>query len=179
MENENSNDGSSRILHGNIYRDHSLHATRQRSISNKRFRQPSHSQPPPKGRRGHLPYLLPRSVTNMPILASASPYRTLAVTFVAWKALLLAIAAGSHVGPLYDTSSSLLTLSPDHDESPIRNLVTRLCSWDAIYFIKNAQRGYLFEQEWAFGAALPAVISFVIRCRFPPLFPHPGASSRK
>lgn len=101
----------------------------------------------------------------MPFLAQQSPYRTLTVTFVAWKVLLLAIAAGSHqVGPLYDTSSSLLTLSTtEHDETQLRSLVTRLCSWDAIYFIKNAQRGYLFEQEWAFGSALPMSISFVIR----------------
>lgn len=99
----------------------------------------------------------------MPFLAQQSPYRTLAVTFVAWKVLLLAIAAGSQIGPLYDTSSSLLTLSTDHGETPLRNLVTRLCSWDAIYFMKNAQRGYLFEQEWAFGSALPLSISFIIR----------------
>ncbi|KAJ4393354.1 ER membrane glycoprotein subunit of the GPI transamidase complex-like protein [Gnomoniopsis smithogilvyi] len=100
----------------------------------------------------------------MPILKHQSPYWTLTVTFVAWKILLLAIAAGSQVGPLYDTSSSLLTFDPEHGaQTSIRNLVTRLCSWDAIYFIKNAQRGYLFEQEWAFGSALPTCISLVIR----------------
>ncbi|KAJ4414315.1 ER membrane glycoprotein subunit of the GPI transamidase complex-like protein [Gnomoniopsis sp. IMI 355080] len=100
----------------------------------------------------------------MHILQRQSPYRTLTVFFVAWKVLLLAIAAGSQVGPLYDTSSELLTLSSEPGaETPVRNLITRLCSWDAIYFIKNAQRGYLFEQEWAFGSALPACISLVIR----------------
>ncbi|KAF3761275.1 family 76 glycosyltransferase [Cryphonectria parasitica EP155] len=37
----------------------------------------------------------------------------------------------------------------------------RLTSWDAIYFIKAAERGYLFEQEWAFGPALPTCISLL------------------
>ncbi|CAN8098103.1 unnamed protein product [Discula destructiva] len=101
----------------------------------------------------------------MPVLKTDSSYRSITVVFVAWKVLLLAVAAASQVGPTYDTSSSLLTLSPFTNEASTyaSNLVTRLVSWDAIYFVKAAQRGYLFEQEWAFGSALPTCISLVIR----------------
>lgn len=88
---------------------------------------------------------------------SGSPYTTLTAAFLSWKAVLFAIAAGSRVGPTYDTSSSLLVPG-----SP-PTLLTRLSSWDAIYFLKAAQRGYLFEQEWAFGSALPNCVSLIIR----------------
>lgn len=85
------------------------------------------------------------------------PLTTLTAAFVSWKAVLVAIAAGSRVGPTYDTSSSLLV--PDSQPT----LLTRLSSWDAIYFLRAAERGYLFEQEWAFGSALPNCISLIIR----------------
>lgn len=96
----------------------------------------------------------------MPAVQHAHPYRTLTAVFVAWKAVLLAVAAGSQVGPTYDTSSSLL--APD-DGAAGPGLVTRLTSWDAIYFVRSAQRGYVFEQEWAFGSALPNCISLISR----------------
>lgn len=95
----------------------------------------------------------------MPTANNGRPYRTLTTVFVAWKVFLLAIAAGSQVGPTYDTSSSLL--APDGAPGP--GLVTRLTSWDAIYFVRSAQRGHLFEQEWAFSSALPNCISLIIR----------------
>lgn len=82
---------------------------------------------------------------------------TLTAAFLSWKAVLLAIAAGSRVGPTYDTSSALLV--PDSQPT----LLTRLSSWDAIYFLRAAERGYLFEQEWAFGSALPNCISLITR----------------
>lgn len=95
---------------------------------------------------------------------TTNPYATLTVIFVGWKVLLLAIAVGSQVAPTYDTSSSLL-LTPDQQLHlhPIRTFLTRLTSWDAIYFVKAAQRGYLFEQEWAFGSALPRCVSLLLR----------------
>lgn len=106
----------------------------------------------------------PLIITTMSVLQNDSPYRTLTIVFVAWKVLVLAVAAGSQVGPTYDTSSGLLTLSPHggDDSTRVRNLTARLVSWDAIYFVKAAQRGYLFEQEWAFGSALPTCISFLV-----------------
>jgi GPI mannosyltransferase 2 len=88
---------------------------------------------------------------------SGSPYITLTATFLSWKAALFAIAAGSRVGPTYDTSSSLLVPASQP------TLLTRLSSWDAIYFLKAAERGRLFEQEWAFASALPNSISLIIR----------------
>ncbi|CAJ2505678.1 Uu.00g130720.m01.CDS01 [Anthostomella pinea] len=87
------------------------------------------------------------------------PVQGLLGAFLAWKAFLFAIAVGSAVGPAYDTSSTLITTGrASYDESPL-DLATRLTRWDAMYFIQASRRGYLFEQEWAFGAGLPAVIS--------------------
>lgn len=91
--------------------------------------------------------------------ADGHPYLAISIAFVAWKAGLVAIAVGSQVGPTYDTSSGLL-IDPDQNTG---RLLTRLTSWDAIYFVKAAQRGYLFEQEWAFGSALPWCISVLIQ----------------
>jgi phosphatidylinositol glycan class V len=30
-------------------------------------------------------------------------------------------------------------------------ITSKLVKWDAIYFVQTARRGYVFEQEWAFG----------------------------
>lgn len=111
---------------------------------------------------------MPATSTN-----NGSPFTTLTAAFLSWKAVLFAIAAGSRVGSTYDTSSSLLV--PDSPPT----FLTRLSSWDAIYFLKAAERGHLFEQEWAFGSALPKCISLIIRAlRIPRLglltTPGPG-----
>lgn len=88
------------------------------------------------------------------------PYLTISVVFAVCKTALFAIVAGSQVGPTYDSSPALLV---DH------GLLARLTSWDAIYFVKAAQRGgKLFEQEWAFGSALPDCISALARRTFSP-----------
>jgi phosphatidylinositol glycan class V len=90
------------------------------------------------------------------------PIRTLILSFLAWKTLLLVIAAASP-GPGYDTSASLLSGSSDNPagELPaaLHYLVGKLTKWDAIYFVKSANRGYLFEQEWAFGWGFSRVIA--------------------
>lgn len=88
---------------------------------------------------------------------NGTPHTTLTATFLASKTFLFAIAAGSRVGPTYDTSSGLLV------PGSTPTFLTRLSSWDAIYFLRAAERGYLFEQEWAFGSALPNCISLIIR----------------
>lgn len=96
----------------------------------------------------------------MPLLDPRSPPKSLIGAFFAWKALLLAIAIGSGVGPAYDTSSTLVTPEiPTSNESTF-DLATKLTRWDSIYFIQASRRGYLFEQEWAFGSGLPTVIVF-------------------
>lgn len=119
------------------------------------------------------------------------PYRTLLACFAAWKLFLFAIALGSSlIGDAYDTSAELVVPPPgtdyddDDDDAAAaaaaasrvvgvvgpprteglgRGLVTRLASWDAIYFVSIARRGYRFEQEWAFGAGLPAVVRALLR----------------
>ena len=89
------------------------------------------------------------------------PLQTLVGVFAAWKSFLLAVAIGSSVGPAYDTSSTLTSpLIPSPNESTF-DVATKLTRWDAIYFMQAARRGYLFEQEWAFGSGLPTVISFI------------------
>ncbi len=101
--------------------------------------------------------------------ALARPYRTLIATFVAWKLLLLAIAVGSCIGDAYDTSAALAVLGghghDTHQPSPTitEKLATRFASWDAIYFVSVAHRGYRFEQEWAFGSGLPIVLRTIIQ----------------
>lgn len=100
--------------------------------------------------------------------------RTLVKSFVAWKIFLLAIALGSSTTPSYDTSTSLaLSLPPDHISSSSAShpepslswtdiLAVRLTRWDAIYFTQSANRGYVFEQEWAFGYGMPLLVSKLI-----------------
>ena len=99
----------------------------------------------------------------------AHPVRRLTIYFIGWKLLLLLIIAASP-GPGYDTSTTLLgpewtstkesgigSLDYAHHGSresisAVLSLVRRnLVRWDSIYFLSTAQRGYLFEQEWAFG----------------------------
>ncbi|KAL7621830.1 ER membrane glycoprotein subunit of the GPI transamidase complex-like protein [Parahypoxylon ruwenzoriense] len=91
------------------------------------------------------------------------PISSLFGAFFAWKAFLLAIAFGSSVGPAYDTSSTLISPRIASSEESIFDLATKLTRWDSIYFTQVARRGYLFEQEWAFGSGLPTVISFFIQ----------------
>lgn len=89
------------------------------------------------------------------------PIRSLVALFVGWKALLLLVAACSP-GPGYDTSASLTELG-DGKELPLvlRFIVGKLIRWDAIYFVKVSSRGYLFEQEWAFGWGFTRAIAFL------------------
>lgn len=100
--------------------------------------------------------------------ALARPYQTLITSFAAWKLLLFTIALGSCVGDAYDTSGSLAVLGNDgHPPGLATSLVTRFASWDAIYFLTAARRGYRFEQEWAFGAPLPMTIRAITRGTIP------------
>ncbi|GKT77535.1 GPI mannosyltransferase 2 [Colletotrichum tofieldiae] len=90
---------------------------------------------------------------------ASHPRQTLITAFVAWKALLLAIALGSAVAPSYDTSTTLMLQRNESDVS----IVTRLTRWDALYFTQSARRGYVFEQEWAFNAGLPVIVSGLVK----------------
>ena len=84
------------------------------------------------------------------------PYTSLLAAFISWKLLILTIILFSP-GRGYDTSTTVL---PSFLDTPIpanfaqralRHLSTRVVRWDAIYFTQIAQRGYIWEQEWAFG----------------------------
>ena len=94
-------------------------------------------------------------------LLSSHPIRILFLSFAFWKSLLLVVAATSP-GPGYDTSASLTTPAQDQaGELPatLRHLIAKLKKWDAIYFVKSASRGYVFEQEWAFGWGFSRLIA--------------------
>ncbi|KAK3901877.1 glycosyltransferase [Staphylotrichum tortipilum] len=117
-----------------------------------------------------------------PASPSRSPTLTILTAFLAWKSLLLLIAVGAAlVGDAYDTSGGLALLldaggrglaNQSGGDARLgsglgagsglarlgRELVARLSSWDAVYFVAAAKRGYRFEQEWAFGAGLPVVV---------------------
>lgn len=101
---------------------------------------------------------------------SITAERALLKAFLAWKAFLLSIVLASSFFSSYDSSTSLaLDLGPDHapDSPPLPSsladaIATRLTRWDAIYFTAIAHRGYLYEQEWAFGPGLPYFVSKVL-----------------
>jgi phosphatidylinositol glycan class V len=88
--------------------------------------------------------------------------RTLVTVFVAWKLFLFLMAAGSTVGPAYDTSGSITLDVASRGSTCAPAILARLTSWDAIYFTQVARRGYLFEQEWAFGSGLTIVIEYLV-----------------
>lgn len=118
---------------------------------------------------------MPTSTSGQPSQAHTHPYRTLLASFAAWKLFLFAIALGSSlVGDAYDTSASLVVevvgnSTKSSNDGPSltgsfgSRFISRLTSWDAIYFTSVARRGYRFEQEWAFGGALPVVVRGVIK----------------
>ncbi|KAB5583256.1 GPI mannosyltransferase 2 [Coniochaeta sp. 2T2.1] len=97
------------------------------------------------------------------------PVRTIIAVFAAWKLFLFLIAAGSTVvGPAYDTSASLALDAASAGKtnssgSAYPKVLARLTSWDAIYYTQVARRGYLYEQEWAFGSGLTIVIESVVK----------------
>lgn len=93
------------------------------------------------------------------------PLRNLVVLFALWNIFLLLIACCSP-GEGYDTSTTLI-LSPEKTKDGIalpvalQYLTNKLTRWDAIYFVQTANRGYVFEQEWAFGWGFTRVINGV------------------
>ncbi|KAI8964504.1 glycosyltransferase family 76 protein [Daldinia sp. FL1419] len=89
------------------------------------------------------------------------PIRSLIGSFITWKVLLILIVIGSSVGPAYDTSSTLLSPEIASSHESTFDLATKLTRWDSIYFIQASRRGYLFEQEWAFGPGFPTIISYL------------------
>ena len=112
-----------------------------------------------------MPLLIPRPES---LLNIDRPYLLLGLLFAIWKALLLVLVLLAP-GPGYDTSTTLLP--PLLDGSPssalystlLWRVATRLVRWDALYFTQIARRGYVFEQEWAFGWGHTQLLGLVAR----------------
>lgn len=119
-----------------------------------------------------------------------NPYLSLIIYFALWKVFLISIACLSP-GQGYDTSTSLLLRQSQSPASVIEfgngtvwnwlghRLISKLTRWDAIYFTRISARGYLFEQEWAFGWGFTRLVSWIVtgggemvmrRCRADCLF---------
>ena len=94
--------------------------------------------------------------------------RLLVVLFCLWKVVLFIVIALAP-GPGYDTSSLLLNDANSRNVSAANcgevatstPLLLKFVRWDAIYFLRIAQRKYVFEQEWAFGPGFPSLVSLV------------------
>lgn len=69
-------------------------------------------------------------------------------------------------GPGYDTSTTLLNhksylaFQTDHILS---EGLSKFVRWDAVYFTQISLRGYVFEQEWAFGWGFTKLLALLTR----------------
>ncbi|KAK9457446.1 hypothetical protein V1511DRAFT_514857 [Dipodascopsis uninucleata] len=83
---------------------------------------------------------------------------TLSKVFLLVKSILFTIP--QLVVSQYDTSSQLIFNS---SEAPkwLSYGLSRFIVWDTVFFIKIAQRGYIYEQEWAFGWLWTRLIRWV------------------
>ncbi|KPM34742.1 GPI mannosyltransferase 2 [Neonectria ditissima] len=102
-----------------------------------------------------------------PATVSSRPLLSLAAAFAAWKTFLLAVALAAAAAPDYDTSTAVFFDAVYGPAAAARPpppaLAARLTRWDALYFVASAHRGYVYEQEWAFAAGLPALVRAVGR----------------
>ncbi|KAL6854643.1 family 76 glycosyltransferase [Trichoderma novae-zelandiae] len=90
------------------------------------------------------------------------PLQSLFAVFAAWKGFLLAVALGTTISQDYDTSTSLFFEHAYGSSANASGLATRLTRWDALYFMQAARHGYVYEQQWAFGAALPLSVRGIL-----------------
>lgn len=96
------------------------------------------------------------------------PKSFLVLSFIVWKLILLCIALTSP-GPGYDTSTALLhpylNLAQPRSVSEweLAPRLSSLVRWDAVYFTQLARRGYLWEQEWAFGWGFTNLVAVTSR----------------
>ncbi|KAL0640855.1 ER membrane glycoprotein subunit of the GPI transamidase complex-like protein [Maublancomyces gigas] len=91
-------------------------------------------------------------------------YLRILLLFSSWKFILLSLALLTP-SPSYDTSTSLILKASQLGSgwAPVERLCEKLTRWDAIYFVKAAERGYINEQEWAFGWGFVQVVSGLAR----------------
>jgi phosphatidylinositol glycan class V len=100
-----------------------------------------------------------------------TPAVQLILVFSIWKVGLLLLAALTP-GPGYDTSGLILFINDGNRHvqyqslSVIERLTLKLFRWDALYFVKATQRGYEYEQEWAFSATYSSILRVISNCTF-------------
>jgi phosphatidylinositol glycan class V len=98
-------------------------------------------------------------MTSLTVAAAARPHLFLVAAFALYKTALLLIAAGTLALDDYDTSSARFSELAPGGSAP-GALAGKLLRWDAVYFIHTAQeRGYVYEQSWAFGIGFSAVVA--------------------
>lgn len=95
-----------------------------------------------------------------------NPLRSLLTLFVVYKALILFVATFTP-GPGYDTSTHLYE---DQISKEAKNcgaiawvlkvVAKNLTRWDALFFTRVADKGYVVEQYWAFGYGWTQLISY-------------------
>ncbi|KAF2628703.1 glycosyltransferase family 76 protein [Macroventuria anomochaeta] len=101
-------------------------------------------------------------------VSKASDKKQLALVFCVWKTLLILLAAFCP-GPGYDTSALILVDASTNryanleSSSRFEHFVLTIFRWDALYFVKAAERGLVFEQEWAFSPAFSKLLSVTAR----------------
>lgn len=96
------------------------------------------------------------------LLRLDNPVGSLTLAFLLWKALLFVVITACP-GPGYDTSTTLIPreewgLVSSQTESLPQSL--KFVRWDSIYFLHIVEKGYVFEQEWAF--SYPRILSWVV-----------------
>jgi phosphatidylinositol glycan class V len=103
--------------------------------------------------------------------------KQLIVLFFTWKCVLFLVSACSP-GLGYDTSALILVDSSQQRHSKpssmsrLDRFAFNLFRWDALYFVKSAQREYVYEQEWAFSWAYSALLKMIVRCEASCTFFH-------
>lgn len=117
----------------------------------------------------HQPSSPPMAATKV------SDRRRLVLGFFAWKALLFLLTAFCP-GHGYDSSALILTDASDnrhinHEFSSLLNhLILNLFRWDALYFVKAAERSLVFEQEWAFSPVFSQLLNVTTQCERTQIF---------
>lgn len=117
----------------------------------------------------HRPRQLQCEIMNAINLDAKGRNAQLVAIFCLWKALLLSLAAFCP-GPGYDTSGLILldTSARRHVKldvtSRYERFVLNLLRWDALYFVKAAERGHVHEQAWAFSGAYSYLLRLTGQC---------------